>query len=306
MNKAKWSMVVICVIFVCCICAFLYRNLRINGLHGEEMQSEAVYGREESEIAAMTEYKTSEIWCENNGQRIYGISYVPEKDGKIPLVIFAHELGNTHSAGTAYAEQLASHGIAVYTFDFRGGSYGSRSDGKTTEMSVMTESSDLEAVLAEVKTWDYVDEDKIIFLGGSQGGMAAAVAAERNPEDIAGLILLYPAFVIPDEVCGQFSSLDTVPEEFNLMGWIMVGRNYVSDIWDYDLYGEMENYTKPVLILHGNRDGIVDASYSEKAAESYPDSELHIIKGAGHGFYGDSFDEAVKYIFSYLEKIDIL
>lgn len=42
MNKAKWSMVVICVIFVCCICAFLYRNLRINGLHGEEMQSEAV------------------------------------------------------------------------------------------------------------------------------------------------------------------------------------------------------------------------------------------------------------------------
>lgn len=42
-------------------------------IHDEEMQSETVYGWGESEIAAMTEYKTSEIWCENNGQRIYGM-----------------------------------------------------------------------------------------------------------------------------------------------------------------------------------------------------------------------------------------
>jgi pimeloyl-ACP methyl ester carboxylesterase len=55
-----------------------------------------------------------------------------------------------------------------------------------------------------------------------------------------------------------------------------VGKNYASDMWDYDVYKAMENYEKKVLILHGNRDGIVDVSYSEQAAENYPDAELHV------------------------------
>lgn len=251
----------------------------------------------------MTMYEKSELWCENHGKRIYGIAYIPKTDGKFPLVIFAHELGNTHAAGSAYAEQLAAHDIAVYTFDFCGGSYGSRSDGKTTEMSVMTEASDLEAVLAKAKTWDFVDANKIILLGGSQGGMAAAVVAEQNSDEITGLILMYPAFVIQDDVCSQFSSLDEVPGKFSLMGWITVGKNYVSDIWNYDLYRKMKNYTKPVLLLHGDCDGIVGVSYSERAAQCYPDSDMKILKGAGHGFYGRNFLKAMEYIFDFVDRI---
>lgn len=251
----------------------------------------------------MYEYTAIETWCENDqGQKIYGISYVPETDEKVPLVIFAHELCNTHTAGTSYAEALAYQGIAAYTFDFRGGSYSSRSDGKTTEMSVMTEADDLKAVVQAAKQWDFVDDEKIVIIGGSQGGVAASVYASEHSTDIAGLVLLYPAFVIQDEIHAQFRFLNDVPETFNFLGWIQVGKNYASDVWDYDFYGVMEKFGKPVLILHGNRDYMVDVSYSEKAADSFPDAELHILNGAGHGFYGKSFDEAITYIFAYLNE----
>lgn len=255
----------------------------------------------ERQIYFMYKYNITEIWCENSGQKIYGVAYMPEVDGKVPLVIYAHELCHTHEAGSGYARELASYGIAVYTFDFRGGSYDSKSDGKTTEMSVMTGVSDLEAVIADAKIWDFVDTDKIYLLGGSQGGMSAAVMAERHPEVVAGLMLLYPAFVIPDVVHDQFHSLKNVPEQFDWMGWIMVGKNYASDVWDYDPYRQMKNYPGPVLILHGDRDMLVDISYSQKAAEHYPNVSLHMIEGAGHIFSGPSFQLAVEFILNFLQ-----
>lgn len=253
-----------------------------------------------------TEYEIREMDCTIGSQNIYGVAYIPETDGTVPLVIFAHELGSTHRSGTEYAEELASRGIATYTFDFRGGSTASRSDGSTVGMSVMTEAADVEAVLDAAKEWDFVDSSRIALIGASQGGMASAVAASRRSGEIAGLILLYPALLVHDAVHEQFDSLDEVPEQFYFNGWINVGKNYVSDVWDYDVYAEMPNYTNPVLILHGDRDGIVDVSYAQRAAESYPDAELHILHGAGHGFYGSSFDTAMSYILDYLSEIGFL
>ena len=252
------------------------------------------------------EYSVFEKSCQNNGQEIYGVVYQPETEEKVPLVIFAHELGASHTSGIPYAEKLASQGVAVYTFDFRGGSANSRSEGRTTEMSVMTEADDIRAVTDEAKEWDFVDSDQIVIIGASQGGAATAVYAAENSNDIKGIILLYPAFVIYDDIHQQFRSLDEVPEKFNYQGWIRVGKNYISDAWDYNFYDEMKKFDKPVLILHGNRDGIVDLSYSRQAVKDYPNTELHVLNGAGHGFYGSSFDEALTFINVYLENMDIM
>lgn len=269
-------------------------------------QAQAMEGDEADVQQTEYEYEAREIDCTIGSQNIYGVAYIPETDGTVPLAIFAHELGSTHRSGTEYAEELASRGIAAYTFDFRGGSTASRSDGSTVGMSVMTEAADVEAVLDAAKEWDFVDSSRIALIGASQGGMASAVAASHRPDEIAGLILLYPALLVHDAVHEQFDSLDEVPEQFYFNGWINVGKNYVSDVWDYDVYAEMPNYTNPVLILHGDRDGIVDVSYAERAAESYPDAELHILRGAGHGFYGRSFDTAMEYTLDYLGEIGFI
>ncbi len=186
-------------------------------------------------------YRIEEQWCLNGESRIYGLSYIPDGEGKYPLVIFSHELGNNHEAGIRYAERLAENGYAAYVFDFRGGSTAgkeNRSDGSNYEMSVMTEASDLSAVLETAKTWDHVDADNIILLGGSQGGLVTIVTGAEHQDEISGMILMYPALSAKDDHgVNRYQSKDDVPSVVSLFGgWMQVGSNYITDIWDVDFY----------------------------------------------------------------------
>lgn len=253
----------------------------------------------------MNEYGEETITVDYNGQTIWGVAFIPELNtDKYPLVICSHGLGGSYTSCMEYAELMASHGLATYCFDFRGGG-GSHSDGNTTEMSLITEATDIQTVIAAAKQWDFVDPDKIILLGESQGGAASAIAAARSTDDVNGLILCYPALLVHDAVHERFDSLDEVPDTY-YFNWITAGRPYAADVWDYDVYSEIGNYQKPVLLMHGDRDGVVPISYAKRAAEVYPDVEYYVISGGGHGFYGNALDDAFSHIFEYLQKIDIL
>ena len=270
----------------------------------EAIQSESV------EIKALAdlpqyEYSEREISVSVDGQNIYGVAYIPDTGAaKLPMVICSHGLGGNYRSCAAYAEQLASHGIAAYCFDFRGDG-GSRSDGSTTQMSVMTEVSDLEAIINAAKEWDFVDSSRIALLGTSQGGIVSAITAARHADETAGLLLCYPAFLVQDTVHERFDSLDEVPDNFQFE-WITAGRPYIEDMWDYDVYSEIGNYKKPVLLMHGDADSIVPISYAERAAEVYPDADYYVINGAGHGFSGAAFEEAMAHIFAYIQEIGLL
>ncbi len=253
----------------------------------------------------VNEYREETITVDYNGQTIWGVAFIPELDReKYPLVICSHGLGGSYTSCMEYAELLASHGLATYCFDFRGGG-GNRSDGKTTEMSLITEATDIQTVIAAAKQWDFVDPDRIILLGESQGGAASAIAAARSTDDVNGLILCYPALLVHDAVHEQFDSLDEVPDTY-YFNWITAGRPYAADVWDYDVYSEIGNYTKPVLLMHGDRDGIVPISYAEHAAEVYPNVDYYVIRGGGHGFYGNALEDAFSHILIYFQNINTL
>lgn len=233
---------------------------------------------------------------------LYGQLYMPEGKENVPLVIFSHELGNTHETGKAYAEFLAGKGIATYIFDYSGGSTRSQSDGSTQDMSVLTEMADLEAVIQSSKDWQGINAAKITLLGGSQGGVVSALTAARNQNQIAGLVLLYPAFVIQDEIASAYSSRSEVASRPNYLGWFPMGRRYAEDVWGIDFYQEIGNFKKPVLLMHGNRDSLVPARYSERAAQTYDNASYHEIDGAGHSFLDGSFSEVSNYILNYLQE----
>ena len=133
----------------------------------------------------------------NNGKKIYGEFYMPEEKA-FPLVIISHGLGGTHEGSKDIAERFAKEGIGVFIFDFCGGSYESRSDGKTTEMSVLTEAQDLEAVLDELKKSNRVKKDEIFLMGKSQGAFVSTIVATRRPEEIKALIGLYSGYFLED------------------------------------------------------------------------------------------------------------
>ncbi|MBQ1491026.1 MAG: alpha/beta hydrolase [Blautia sp.] len=252
-------------------------------------------------------YEEKEIWCQNQDLRIYGLAYIPDTKEKVPLVIFSHELGNNHEAGTRYAERLAKKGYGAYVFDFCGGSAPgteNRSDGTNADMSVKTEAEDLLAVLESAKTWDFVDPERIYLLGGSQGGLVTILAGAKCQEDIAGMMLMYPALSAKkDSGLYQYNSPEEVPEDVSLFGgWMHVGRKYIEDLWDIDFYALLASYPGKILLLHGDQDATVDLSYSEKATKSITECVFHVIHGGGHEFYGDAFEQAMNYILAYLQS----
>ena len=268
-----------------------------------DAQETAAATMESKADSAASGYTTREIYCDHGEGKIYGVAYIADESRKTPLVILSHGLSANHNSLVLYAETLAENGYSAYVFDFPNGSNPSlsnKSGTETTKMSVMTEAEALKAVVKAAKNWEFADSEKIFLLGESQGGLVSSIVACDEPENVAGLMLLYPAFNIPQEVRQSYETLDDVPETYNFNGWIEVGKVYAEDVWDLDIYDKLSRYNGRVLIVHGDSDSIVDVSYAERAAETLPDCELHIIKGSDHGFRGDASNEAVRYILEYL------
>ena len=267
----------------------------------------ACAGFAEGTGATAMDYRIEEVCCQNGTDSIYGIAYIPAAEGKLPLVIFSHELGNNHESGIRYAERLAQNGYAAYVFDFRGGSAPgtqNKSGGTSHEMSVLTEASDLEVVLETAKGWSFADSGRIFLLGGSQGGLVTIITGSRHQDEIAGMMLMYPALSAKeDHSVSRWQTKEDVPEDVSLFGgWMHVGRSYITDLWNVDFDEMLASYSGKVLLLHGDRDGTVPLRWSEDASQIIPDCEFHVISGGGHEFFGQPFEEALTYILSYLDS----
>lgn len=257
------------------------------------------------DVDAVYDYETREIWCENNGNRIYGVAYIPKSDTetRFPLVIHAHGMGSNYEAGAAYAERYAEKGFAAYTFDFPGGSRPTtenKSDGDPMENSAVTEAADLQAILNTALTWDFVDPGNVFLEGGSMGGLVAAMVGLDNTDTVKGMILHYPALYMPQAITARFSGPEEVPDTLSFGDDYELGGRFARDLWDVDVISRLPDYDKPVTIIQGSEDQLVAASSIEEASGLFQNAEFHLIEGAGHGFSGDDFDTAVQYGLDYL------
>lgn len=247
-------------------------------------------------------YKTEKFTCQNGELSISGKIYIPkETDGKLPTVILSHGYNNTMVSMQSYATDLAKNGYVSVCFDFCGGATSSSSDGSTTQMSIFTEKNDLEAVIEAVCLMNYVDTENLYLLGASQGGAVSAMVAAELQEQIRGLVLLYPAFSAADDARNTYGSLDDVPQTLEYMG-MEIGRAYYEELFDYDPYNEIGNYTGEVLLMHGTKDSTVAYEYSEKAVGVYPNATLVTFEGAGHGFQAETLDSALEQIRAFLDN----
>lgn len=219
---------------------------------------------------------------ESNGKNLYARAFVPDVEGRVPLVIFSHGLGANVEHEEEVQKTLAKAGIAVFSLEFAGGSSSSSpmSEGLTTEMSVLTEVQNLKDAIRIASGMEYVDPQKIYLMGSSQGGLVTALTAEEVT-NIAGLFLFYPAFSLPDDIRSSFPKLDEVPETFNLLG-TKIGKKYITDIYDMDPYANLEKLAMPVHIYHGKDDNIVPLTASQKAMKRLKDARLTTLEDTGH------------------------
>lgn len=233
-----------------------------------------------------TVYTVEETSFLRDGKHIYGKLFLPQGEPPFPLVILAHGFNGNFDKVEPYARAFAENGIAACEFDFIGGGEGSRSEGSIRNMSVLTEAADLNAVIDSLKQRKEFDPERVFLLGRSQGGFVTAYIAEERPQDIRAMILLFPGFVISDDMREIAPNPEEIPETLELMG-ATIGRIYLEDAISVDIYEKMGDYPGDVLIFHGTADSIVPLSYSERAVTTFPSAELVTIEGAGHGFSGE-------------------
>ena len=235
-----------------------------------------------AEVKTDGTYTVKEYDFDSNGKDIYARAFVPDVEGRVPLVIFSHGLGANVEHEEEVQKTLAKAGVAVFSFEFAGGSSSSApmSEGLTTEMSVLTEVQNLKDAIRIASGLEYADPQKIYLMGSSQGGLVTALTAEEVT-NIAGLFLFYPAFSLPDDIRSSFPKLDEVPETFNLLG-TKIGKKYITDIYDMDPYANLDKLMMPVHIYHGKDDNIVPQTASQKAMKRLKDGRLTTLEDTGH------------------------
>ena len=259
-------------------------------------------------------FRTEEFTCMRDGLTIRGTRYIPAEDGRYPIAVLCHGLMQSRNSMRRYAQELSGRGFAAYVFDFNGGGSHGTSDGRTTDMSVLTEVRDLKAVIAHAKGDRDIWPDRLILMGASQGGLVAALAAAELQEKVKGLILFYPAFCIPDYVregdirFGRFDP-EHLPKTLNC-GAMKLGRIYMSDLMNMNAMEEISKYHGPALLVHGEADELVDYSYSKRAFTVYQkdstqprtDLELFLIPGAGHDFRDEAESLAIRAMRRFLSR----
>lgn len=239
-----------------------------------------------------------ELNFERDGLTIAGKLYLPDTHADTyPIVIMCHGFTANMNSNAEEAKWYNDHGIAAYIFDFIGGGYKIKSSLTMREMSVLTEAKDLQTVITGIKALDCVDETKIFLQGKSQGGFVSAYIAGKQPDDVAGLILYYPAFVIQDDAKQRVGTI----YETSIMGH-EVGLIYNEDALSFDIFDVIGGYTDKVLIIHGDVDDIVPFRYAQQAFDVYHDVDLICMKNAAHGFYHQQKLAAFDYALSYIKQ----
>ena len=133
------------------------------------------------EVKADGTYTEKEYTFVSNGKKIYARAYIPDVQGQVPLVVYSHGLGASVEHDEEVQKTLAKSGVAVFSFEFAGGSSSSspKSEGATTEMSVLTELQNLRDALQFASSLPFVKADHIYLMGSSQGGFVSALMAEE-------------------------------------------------------------------------------------------------------------------------------
>lgn len=219
----------------------------------------------------------------HHGRVAEGTLFRPDTDKKVPLVLFCHGYNGRRDSFFPAASFLAESGIACFCLDFCGGAAVDKSGFPTEQMTLLTEKEDLGAAFSYCAQLPYADIDNLFLFGESQGGLVSALFAEEHAQELNGLILLFPALCIPDDWRKKFPQGAPLPESMDFWG-MKLGKRFFETACAMQVFENIGQFDKPVLLLHGDADCVVPLSYSRRAEKAYKNAKLVVFDGEGHGF----------------------
>ena len=260
---------------------------------------------EETETDAEATYISETVSIEANGRIVPAVVTLPVGEGPFPAVVLNHGHGGNKDEGTGFggiAEALAEAGIASIRMDFPGCGDSTEPFTENTLSNMIADSNAAKDYLVA----NYpVDADKLGILGYSMGGRIALeiITAEDNPYKATLILsgLSTPgdeaiANILPEGMTVE-DAIAVAEEKGSYDYTTQYGQNLsLSAQWFTDMLvdplANIDNYTGPMLVIHGDKDDVVTDATNKLTVSSYPAAEELIVPDAdhGYGFYSDQPD----------------
>ena len=260
---------------------------------------------EETETGAEATYISETVSIEANGRIVPAVVTLPVGEGPFPAVVLNHGHGGNKDEGTGFggiAEALAEAGIASIRMDFPGCGDSTEPFTENTLSNMIADSNAAKDYLVA----NYpVDADKLGILGYSMGGRIALeiITAEDNPYKATLILsgLSTPgdeaiANILPEGMTVE-DAIAVAEEKGSYDYTTQYGQNLsLSAQWFTDMLvdplANIDNYTGPMLVIHGDKDDVVTDATNKLTVSSYSAAEELIVPDAdhGYGFYSDQPD----------------
>lgn len=227
-----------------------------------------------------------DISFELEGIKLVGQVYIPEQKQSRPALCLCHGVprGIPDPNDRGYpllAQRFCDAGLVTLIFNFRGtGDSGGNFD-------ILGWTRDLEAALEYLYSMKEVDKDKISVMGFSAGATVSIYVSARDPRVFSLISCACPTqfrFAADAEstraAIAHFRNIGIIRDDdfpASVADW-MDGCNKVKPIEQV-----AEISPRPLLIVHGAQDDVVDPSSAwalyERAGEP---KDILIVEGAGH------------------------
>jgi fermentation-respiration switch protein FrsA (DUF1100 family) len=210
-------------------------------------------------------------WIETGHSRVEAFLLPAHGEGSLasPLLVYAHGNGELADFWLERFEALRKQGVSVLLVEYPG--YG-RSTGSPSEASVRDAFA---AAYDWVVTQPGVDPARIVGYGRSLGGGAVVALARQRP--LAALILE-----------SSFTSVADVARDAMGVPAFLVQN-------DFDNLDFVRGYAAPLLVIHGEQDGVIPVAHARRLAEAAPDADLLILR-CGHNDCPRPWDRIAQFL----------
>jgi pimeloyl-ACP methyl ester carboxylesterase len=251
------------------------------------------------------------------------VYYADQGDG--PPVVLLHATLHDHTDFDAVAEPLTGAGHRVLAVDWPGhGRSGTPAEPRTITAMLLA------GVLADLVA--ELDLPPAVFIGNSVGGYAAARLAIRQPDQVAGLVLvntagfskasrllcrllgvpavsravlprLVPRYMKPDS-----ARLADITARVQARARSREGAAVAAALWrsfaapGYDLRADGPRLRAPVLLVWGTRDVILPQAAARQAHAAIPGSGLRTLD-TGHVVFAAEPDEFLAQVTPFLTAV---
>ena len=268
----------------------------------DELLSPYVFDTDQEMEVISEEDGVKSVYFHRGELKIYGEIYMPEGEGAFPTVVITGGSGSKIDDYKDYAEAYAKSGYVTVLYEGIGSVLVGMSDGKQVDHTLLSHAADLESVIHALQKLDYVDNNNIYLWAHSAGGVSTGFVACKNPDMIAGLILLEPRFMLNEEMKELFPNPKKITESVCPQN---MGVAACRELCEYDIYDMLPDYKGDVLLFVGTRSmgpsGSMPQEFS-KADEKFPSCELMTIDGADHGFKGPAANAVIESSIPFLEQ----